>query len=99
MKKIFLQLIILLFLTNQVFAITLFDALTQAYKNNPELNAERENISVSKEDLKISKSGYLPSITISGSKSQENTNKLTNRSGADVAVNDVDPLTKSLAIS
>jgi len=98
MKKIFLQLIILLFLTNQVFAITLFDALTQAYKNNPELNAERENISVSKEDLKISKSGYLPSITISGSKSQENTNKLTNRSGADVAVNDVNPLTQSITI-
>ncbi len=98
MKKIFLQLIILLFLTNQVFAITLFDALTQAYKNNPELNAERENISVSKEDLKISKSGYLPSITISGSKSQENTNKLTNRSGADVAVNDADPLTQSITI-
>ncbi len=98
MKKIFLQLIILLFLTNQVFAITLLDALTQAYKNNPELNAERENISVSKEDLKISKSGYLPSITISGSKSQENTNKLTNRSGADVAVNDADPLTQSITI-
>jgi outer membrane protein len=98
MKKIFLPLIILLFLTNQVFAITLFDALTQAYKNNPELNAERENISVSKEDLKISKSGYLPSITISGSKSQENTNKLTNRSGADVAVNDADPLTQSITI-
>ena len=98
MKKIFLPLIILLFLTNQVFAITLFDALKQAYKNNPELNAERENISVSKEDLKISKSGYLPSITISGSKSQENTNKLTNRSGADVAVNDADPLTQSITI-
>ena len=98
MKKILLPLIILLFLTKQVFAITLFDALTQAYKNNPELNAERENISVSKEDLKISKSGYLPSITISGSKSQENTNKLTNRSGADVAVNDVNPLTQSITI-
>ena len=51
----------------------------QAYKNNPELNAERENINISIEDLKISKSSYLPSITVLGSKSQENTNKLTNR--------------------
>ena len=84
MKKIFLSFLYLLFLTNQVFAITLFDALKQAYKDNPELNAERENISISKENLKISKSEYSPSVIISGSKSQEDTNKLTNRAGVEV---------------
>ena len=30
--------------------------------NNPELNAERENIKVSKEDVKISRSQFLPSV-------------------------------------
>ena len=70
----------------------------QAYKNNTELNAERENIRCSKEDLKISKSEYLPSVTISGSKSREDTDKLTNRSGTDVAIKDVDPLTQSITI-
>jgi len=97
-KKIFLILFSLFFLNKQVFAVTLFEAVTEAYKNNPELNAERENIGVSKEDLKISKSGYLPSVTISGSKSKEDTDKLTNRVGSDVSVNDVNPLTQSITI-
>jgi outer membrane protein len=98
MKKIFLSVFILSLFTNQVFATTLFDALTQAYKNNSELNAERENISVSEENLKISKSEYFPSITISGSKSQEDTNKLTNRSGIEVSTKDVSPLTQSITV-
>ena len=98
MKKIFLILLSIVFFNQQVFAVTLFEALTQTYKNNPELNAERENINVSKEDLKISKSEYLPSVVISGSKSQESTDKLTNRSGTDVSINDVDPLVQSITI-
>jgi outer membrane protein len=97
-KKFFLIIVSLFLFSQQVFAITLFDALKQAYENNPELNAERENIKVSKEDLKISKGNYLPSITISGSKSQEDTNKLTNRAGKEVSINDVDPLTQSIII-
>ena len=97
-KKFFLIIISLFLFSHQVFAITLFDALKQAYESNPELNAERENIKVSEEDLKISKSNYLPSITISGSKSQEDTNKLTNRAGKEVSINDVDPLTQSIII-
>jgi len=82
----------------KVFAITLSEALTQAYKNNPELNAERENIKVSEEDLNISKGDYLPTLTLSGSKSKEDTNKLTNQSGGDASVTDVDPLSTSIKI-
>ena len=68
------------------------EALLQAYINNPELNAERENIQVSKEDLNISRSEFLPtSHILSGSKSQENTKKLTDRSGANSAITDVEP--------
>ena len=33
----------------------------------------------------------MPSLTISGSKSKENTKELTNQSGGDAAVTDVDP--------
>jgi outer membrane protein len=98
MKKIILILFSLLFLNQQVFAVTLFEALTEAYKNNPDLNAERENISISKENLKISKGSYLPLVTISGSKSQEDTSKLTNRAGTEQSVNDVDPSTQSIKI-
>jgi len=98
MKKILLILLSVLFLNQQVLAVTLLEALTEAYKNNTDLNAERENINISEEDLKISKGNYLPSVTISGSKSQENTSKLTNRAGADASVNDVDPSTQTIKI-
>ena len=98
MKKTILILFSVLFLNQHVLAVTLFEALTEAYKNNTDLNAERENINISEEDLKISKSSYLPSVTISGSKSQEDTDKLTNRAGAEVSVNDVDPFTQSIKI-
>jgi len=98
MKKIILILFSVLFLNQHVLAVTLFEALTEAYKNNTDLNAERENINVSAEDLKISKSNYLPTVIISGSKSQEDTNKLTNRAGVEQSVNDVDPATQSIKV-
>ena len=98
MKKIFLIIISLFFFIPKVFAVTLFEAITQAYKNNPELNAERENIKVSEEDLNISKGDYLPTLTLSGSKSKEDTNKLTNQTGGDATVTDVDPQSTSITI-
>ena len=96
-KKIFLLTLIVL-ITQNVNAITLSESLLQAYINNPELNAERENIKVSKEDLKISKSEFLPTITLSGSKSQETTEKLTDRDGSVSAITDVNPKTHSIDI-
>ena len=98
MKKIILILFSVFFINQQVLAVTLFEALTEAYKNNTDLNAERENINISEEDLRISKGNYLPTVTISGSKSQEDTSKLTNRSGVEQSVNDVDPSTQSIKI-
>jgi outer membrane protein len=98
MKKIFLILLSLTFFNGNVFAITLSQALLQAFNENPELNAERENIKVSKEDVKISRSQFLPSITLSGSKSQENTKKLTGRNKTNSAITDVDPKTQSINV-
>jgi len=98
MKKLFIILILSVFFTNNVFAVTLYDALKEAFKNNKQLNAERENINVSKEDLNISRGNYLPSLTLSGSKSLENTNKLTNQSGGDASISDVDPFTTSIKL-
>ena len=98
MKKIFLILPFMMFFNGNVFAVTLSQALLQAYNENPELNAERENIKVSKEDVKISRSQFLPSVTLSGSKSQENTEKLTDRSGANSVITNVDPKTQSIDV-
>ena len=98
MKKITLIIISLFFFIPKVYAVTLSDALSQAYKNNTELNAERENIKVSKEDLNISKGAYLPTLTLSGSKSKEDTSKLTNQSGGDATISDVNPQSTSITI-
>jgi len=98
MKKILLIFVIFLFSLSNAFGLSLSDALTQAYKNNTELNAERENIKVSKEDLKISKSEFLPSVTVSGSKSSQETTKLTNQDGSNARIGDVNPETKSFKI-
>jgi outer membrane protein len=98
MKFFFLIPFLLTFILNQAFAVTLVDALNQAYKNNTELNAERENISVSKEDLNITKGEYLPSASITGTKSQEDTNKLTNQTGGKANINDVDPFITSIKL-
>ncbi len=98
MKKIILILVSLVFFIPKVFAITLSEALIQAYQNNPELNAERENIKVSEEELNIAIGNYLPTLTLSGSKSKEDTNKLTNQSGGDASISDVDPLSTSIKV-
>ena len=99
MIKILLILIGLILVTNNLNAETFSNALSKAFKNNSELNAERENINISEQELKISKGNYMPTVTLSGSKSIEDTNKLTNQSGNDATINDVDPLTTSISIS
>ena len=98
MKKNFLIFILFIFFSGNVFSAPLSEALLQAYNENPVLNAERENIQVSLEEVKISKSQFLPSVTLSGSKSQENTEKQTDSSGANSAFTDVDPKTQSIDI-
>mgnify|MGYP001351869470 CR=1 FL=1 len=98
MKKIFIILIASTFYFSNTFATNLLDALNLTYQNNIQLNAERENIKASEEDVNISKADYKPSLTLSGSKSFENTNKLTNQSGGDATINDVDPFTTSIKL-
>ena len=98
MKKIFIIVIASIFYFSNAYAVTLLDALNQTYQNNIQLNAERENIKVSEEDVNISKADYKPSLTLSGSKSFEDTNKLTNQSGGDANVSDVDPFTTSIKL-
>jgi outer membrane protein len=99
MIKIFLIFISFLFLINNSNAETFSAALKRAYNMNPELNAERESLNISAQELKVSKSSYLPNITLEGSKSQEDTNKLTNRDGTDATITDVDPEVKSIVIT
>ena len=98
MKKILIISIVSLFYLSNAFAVTLIDALNQTYKNNIQLNAERENIKVSEEDVNIAKADFKPSLTLSGSKSIENTKTNTDRNGDGADIKDVDPLTGSIKL-
>ena len=98
MKKIILSLFLSSLLFSNAYAVTLYQALNETYKNNTQLNAERENIKAAEEDINISQADYLPSVSLSGSKSFENTNEITTQDGADASVSDVNPLSSSIKL-
>ena len=99
MKIFFKIILIIVFFKGSVFAETLNAALKRAYETNSELNAERESINISEQELKVSMSSYLPTITLEGSKSQEDTNKLTKRDGSDASITDSDTEVKSITVT
>ena len=98
MKKIFLIISLTFFSFNSAFAVTLYDALNQTYKNNLELQAERKNLDVQNEVLNISKSDFLPTLTLKGTKNFEDTSKLTNQSGGDAIISDVNTQSASIKL-
>ena len=98
MKIFFLIVLSYLILFADANAETFTAALKKAYNNNSELNAERESINISEQELNISRSSYLPTVTLSGSQSEEETDKLTNRDGSDASITNVDPTVKSITI-
>ena len=53
MKKIILIFLAITVYNGKASSVPLSKALLQAYNENPVLNAERENIQVSREDVKI----------------------------------------------
>ncbi len=98
MKKISLITFCLIAFILPVNAATLSDALKQTYQNNLELKAERKNLEVQKEVLNISKSDFFPTLTLSGTKSFEDTNKLTNQNGTDASITNTNPMTSSVKL-
>ncbi len=98
MKKIILSFLLSTLFFNNGNAVSLYQALNETYKNNTQLNAERENINAAEEDINISKADYMPSLSLSGSKSFENTNELTTQSGNDTSIDDVNPLSSSIKL-
>ena len=98
MKKIILSFLLSTLFFNNGNAVSLYQALNETYKNNTQLNAERENINAAEEDINISKADYMPSLSLSGSKSFENINELTTQSGTDTSIDDVNPLSSSIKL-
>ena len=67
-------LIFCLFLNTQLFANTLEEALSLAYKNNPSIQAKRSDLRANDELVSISSSEFFPKIRVVGSYGESITN-------------------------
>ncbi len=66
MRIFLISLFIFLNFNTAILANDLTFFLESAYKNNPKLKAERENLKAIKENINISRSEFLPSVTVTG---------------------------------
>ena len=96
--KFFLIFLIIVFKFNNILAQELIFFLDSAYKNNPQLKAERENLKAKKENINISRSEFLPSISLSGSiESSQSTNR-TDNTGAGLSDTNQDKETQTISV-
>ncbi|MAV56910.1 MAG: hypothetical protein CMI79_05220 [Candidatus Pelagibacter sp.] len=97
MKKLFILLIFFLFNSN-LNAQDLLNTLSDAFKNNSKLNAERASLNAEKQDVNISIGEFLPSVTLSGdAATQKDTNRI-NQSGVSLQDAESTPENRSLLI-
>ena len=72
--------------------------IDSALQNNPKINAERQNLKAIKQNENISRSEFLPNLTISGSKSSTETSNIINQSGTRSADTKRNTETKKISI-
>ena len=94
--KIFFKLLVFWFFCTNLNAQGLVDTLSKAFENNSKLNAERASLSATKQDLKISRGEFLPSVTIEGNMSAQKDVDRKDHSGA--ALQDTHGAPKSQSI-
>ena len=98
MKKTLLIIFILSFFKFAYANDNLLFYVEAALKNNPKLNAERKNLKATQEDINISRSEFLPSVTISGSQTSTESFNRTNETGAKLNDTNLNTETKSISI-
>ena len=72
--------------------------INKALENNLQLNAERKNFESAKQSKNISRSEFLPSITLSGDQSSTTSSNKTNQSGASLADSNLDSESKKISV-
>ncbi len=72
--------------------------INKAIENNLQLNAERKNLESSKQKKNISRSEFLPSITISGDQTSTTSTNRTNQSGTNLSDSNSDSENKSISL-
>ena len=96
--KIYLFLFYLLFYLTSASAENLVFYIESAYKNNPILNAERKNVKAVKENISISRSEFLPNLSITANKTSSNSTNRTNQSGTNLSDSSSDTETKTISV-
>ena len=96
-KKIYI--LIFTFLISDVNAAeSLKYYLNKAINNNLQLNAERKKLESVKQDKNISRSEFLPSITLSGDQTSTTSTNITNQSGSILSDTNLDTESKSISL-
>jgi len=98
MKK-HLIIIFLLFSFSDLYAQeSLRYYIQKALENNLQLNAERKNFESSKQSKNISRSEFLPSITLSGDQSSATSSNRVNQSGVSLSDTNLDTESKKISV-
>ncbi len=98
MKK-FKIFIILFFFSNHLFAQdNLKFYIKQALTNNLQLNAERKNFESAKQSKNISRSEFLPSITLSGDQTSSTSTNRKDHSGASLTDSNLDSENTTISV-
>ena len=98
MKKIILLFTSLFFFSYLEANDNLKLYVEKALKNNLQLNAERKNFESSKQSKNISRSEFLPSITLSGEQTSTTSTNRTNQNGASLSDSNSDSDSKKISV-
>ena len=90
MKKIFVIFLQFLYFSSLNADINFNYYLDKAMENNLQLNAERKNLESAKQSKNISRSEFLPSISISGDQTSTTSTNQVNKSGTNLADSNLD---------
>ena len=98
MKKIIIVFFTLLLGTNLHAQDSLKFYIEKALKNNFKLKAERQSLESAKQSKNISRSEFLPSITLSGEQSSSTSTNRTSKNGSNLSDTNSDSEIKTLSV-
>tara|TARA_Y100000996_G_C22545953_1_gene651820 strand:- start:859 stop:2148 length:1290 start_codon:yes stop_codon:yes gene_type:complete len=96
MKK--LLILFLFYVSSAQSEVHLQFFIEAALKNNLKLNAERKNQKSIKQNVNISRSEFLPSISLSGNQSSSQSTNKTDQSGSNLSDSNLDTETKTISV-
>ena len=98
MKKFFTSIFLLFFTINLQAEENLKFFIEKALENNLQLNAERKNFESAKQSKNISRSEFLPSVTLSGDQTSTTSTNRINQSGTSLSDSNSDTESKKISV-